>query len=96
MADLEEPPSNRLRKIIFDPMCGLTSEEKLKIVGKLSGKAKKVDKDDLYQSMLDINDMGKKITISYLAKLLNCSSRTIHRYMCNELKREKELLNQEL
>jgi transcriptional antiterminator len=96
MADLEEPPSNRLRKIIFNPTCGLTSEQKLKIVGKLSGKTKKVDKDDLYQSMLDINDMGKKITIGYLAKLLNCSSRTIHRYMCNELKREKELLNQEL
>ena len=96
MADLEEPPANRLRKIIFNPMCGLTSEQKLKIVGRLSGKAKKVDKDDLYQSMLDINDMGKKITISYLAKLLNCSSRTIHRHMCNELKREKELLNQEL
>ena len=46
--------------------------------------------------MLDLNDMGKKITIAKIAKLLNCSSRTIHRNMCTELKREKELLNQQL
>ena len=46
--------------------------------------------------MLDLNDMSKKITIVKIAKLLNCSSRTIHRNMCEELKREKELLNQQL
>ena len=45
--------------------------------------------------MLDINDMGKKITINRLASLLNCSARTIHRNMGYELKKEKELLNQE-
>jgi DeoR/GlpR family transcriptional regulator of sugar metabolism len=45
--------------------------------------------------MLDINDMGKKITINRLAGLLNCSARTIHRNMGYELKKEKELLNQE-
>jgi len=39
--------------------------------------------------------MGKKITISRLAGLLNCSTRTIHRNMGYELKKEKELLNQE-
>ena len=31
-----------------------------------------------------------------LFKLLKCTSRTIHRNMCEELKREKELLNQQL
>ena len=46
--------------------------------------------------MLDINDMNKKITIGRIAGLLNCSSRTIHRNMGAELKREKELLNQQL
>jgi transcriptional antiterminator len=46
--------------------------------------------------MLDLNDMGKKITISKIAKLLECSSRTIHRNMGEELKREKELLNKQL
>jgi len=40
--------------------------------------------------------MGKKITIGRLAGLLDCSTRTIHRNMCNELKREKELLNKEI
>ena len=43
-----------------------------------------------------LNDMGKKITISRIAGLLDCSTRTIHRNMCTELKREKELLNQQL
>jgi transcriptional antiterminator len=45
--------------------------------------------------MVDLNDMGKKITIRKIAGLLDCSSRTIHRNMCAELKREKELLNKE-
>ena len=40
--------------------------------------------------------MGKKITIAKIAKLLDCSSRTIHRNMGEELKREKELLNKQL
>jgi transcriptional antiterminator len=46
--------------------------------------------------MLDLNDLGKKITINKIAKLLACSARTIHRNMGTELKREKELLNQQL
>ena len=46
--------------------------------------------------MLDFNDDGNKITINALASLLNCSARTIHRNMSNELKKEKELLNQQL
>ena len=41
-------------------------------------------------------DTAEKITISGIAKLLNCSTRTIHRNMCAELKREKELLNKQL
>ena len=40
------------------------------------------------------NDL--EITIAKLAKEINCSTRTIHRNMCAELKREKELLNQQL
>ena len=46
--------------------------------------------------MLEINNNGDKIIISKLAKLLNCTSRTIHRNMGVELKREKELLNEQL
>ena len=96
MYDLEVPPKNKMRKIIFKEFSGLTAEQKMSIVGQLVGKTKKVNADDIYECMLDLHDMGKKITISNLANLLNCSARTIHRNMGNELKKEKELLNQEL
>ena len=96
MYDLEEPPKNKLRKVIFKHNCRLNKEEKLRIVGELIGRSKKVHADDIYQCMLDLNDMSKKITISRIAGLLDCSSRTIHRNMSEELKREKELLNQQL
>jgi len=96
MIDLEDPPKNKSRKVIFKPYNRLCTEEKLKIVGELVGRSKSIHKDDVYQCMLDINDFGNKITISGIAKLLNCSTRTIHRNMGEELKREKELLNKQL
>ena len=96
MSDLERPPKNRRRKVIFDVNCYLTAEEKLKITGSLVGRKKIVHKDDVYEAMLHINDTGDKITISKLAKHLECSDRTIYRAMGNELKKEKELLNSEL
>ena len=46
--------------------------------------------------MLDLNDAGKKILVTQLALWLECSTRTIHRNMSEELKREKELLNKQL
>ena len=91
-----DPPKNKLRKVIFKPDTTISKEEKLRIVGELIGRSKRIHTDDIYQCMLDINDMGKKITIGRIADLLDCSSRTIHRNMCAELKREKELLNQQL
>ena len=96
MLDLEEPPKNKLRKVIFKPYSRLCIEEKLRIVGELVGRSKSIHPDDVYQCMLEINDFGDKITISGIAKLLNCSTRTIHRNMGEELKREKELLNKQL
>jgi len=96
MCDLEKPPKNKLRKIIFNEFTGLTTEEKLRIVGRIVGRSKRIHEDDIYQCMLDIHDLGKKITISGLAKSLECTPRTIHRNMSNELKKEKELLNKEL
>jgi transcriptional antiterminator len=56
----------------------------------------KIQPDDIYECMIDMHDMGKKITIGRIAGLLNVSSRTIHRHMCEDLKKEKELLNQQL
>ena len=96
MMELDEPPKNKLRKVIFKPFNRMTKEEKLRIVGELIGRSKRIHTDDIYECMIDLNDLGKKITISRIAGLLNCSSRTIHRNMCTELKREKELLNQQL
>jgi len=96
MLDLEQPPKNKMRKVIFKYGNMLTKEEKLKIVGELIGRSKRIHSDDIYQCMLDMYDMGNKITINKLAGLLDCSSRTIQRNMCAELKREKELLNKQL
>ena len=96
MLDLDEPPKNKLRKVIFKYGSGLSKEEKLRIVGELIGRSKRVHEDDIYQCMLDIHDLNKKINIKQLSLLLDCSTRTIHRNMSEELKREKELLNKQL
>ncbi len=95
MYDLEKPPKNRLRKVVFKDYNMLTVAEKLSIVGKLIGKSKLSDAE-IYDAMLLINDNNEKITINRLAKLLKCSARTIYRNMSNELKKEKELLNKQL
>ena len=90
-----DPPANKLRKVVFKPYSGLDLSGKLKIVGQLIGRSS-IDKEMIYQTMLDLNDLGNKITISRIAGLLNCSTRTIHRHMCDTLKQEKQILNEEL
>ena len=95
MLDLEEPPKNKLRKVIFKWNNGLCTEEKLRVVGELVGRSKKIHQDDIYQCMLDINDWGKKITIGRIAGLLDCSTRTIHRNMNVALRREVKLFNKQ-
>jgi len=94
--DLDKPPRNKLRKIIFKPDCGLDKTEKLRIVGKLIGRLRGVQKEDLYEAMIQTNYEGDKIIISKLAKMLNVTPRTIHRHMCDELKKEKEILNEQI
>ena len=96
MLDLDEPPKNKLRKVIFKYGNKLSKEEKLRVVGELIGRSKRIHEDDIYQCMLDLHDAGKKIVITQLALWLECSARTIHRNMSTELKREKELLNKQL
>tara|TARA_R110000744_G_scaffold120439_1_gene224431 strand:+ start:79 stop:600 length:522 start_codon:yes stop_codon:yes gene_type:complete len=96
MLDLDTPPKNKLRKVIFKQSSGLTKEEKLSIVGVLVGRARKFSKDDIYDVMLLLHHEGWKITIARLAKGLDCTPRTVHRNMCDELKKEKELLNKQL
>ena len=95
MQDLEQPPKNKTRKIIFKYQCKLSLSEKLSIVGQMIGKTKRVTEEDIYDMMLYVNENKEKITITKLAKLLSCTTRTIHRNITKELKDEKELLNQQ-
>lgn len=92
--DKDDPPRNRARKVIFKDTCGLTTQEKLSIVGSLIGRGKTITPELIYDAMLHVNDNGEKITFSKLAKILNCSTRTIHRNINDELKTEKDILNQ--
>ena len=95
MLDLEEPPKNKLRKVVFKMISPLTTEDKLKIVGNLVGRSKRIHPDDIYQCMLDLHDAGKKIVVTQLALWLECSTRTIHRNLDVALRREIKLLNQQ-
>jgi len=96
LIDLEEPPRNKLRKVIFKDGTGLATVEKLKIVGSLIGRSKILSEDDIYDCMIHINEMNQKITISKISKLLKCSSRTVYRTIGDELKIEKDLLNEKI
>ena len=95
LMDLEIPPPNKLRKVIFNDFTGLETRQKLSIVGKLVGKSK-ISSNEVYDAMILINHANRKITVANIAKSLGCSTRTIYRHMTNELKKEKELLNQQL
>jgi hypothetical protein len=95
LMELDTPPPNKLRKVIFKDFTGLDMRQKLSIVGKLVGRSK-ISESEIYDAMLLINDSQIKITASRLADALKCSTRTIYRNMSNELKKEKELLNQQI
>ena len=95
LLDLDKPPTNKLRKIIFKFNCGLTKQQKLSIVGKLIGRMNGIKSTDIYEAMLQTNYEGDKIIISGLAKILNVTPRTIYRHMNDELKQEKIKLNEE-
>ena len=96
MMDLDQPPKNKLRKVIFKDNTGLTKSEKLSIVGKLIGRGSKATPEDIYETMLLLHDDDKKITIAAIAKVLNVSTRTVYRNMTHELTKEKELLNEKV
>ena len=96
MLDLENPPKNKLRKVIFKMNSGLCVEEKLRVVGESIGRSKRIHQDDIYECILSIHELNKKITITQLALWLECSTRTIHRNLDVTLRREIKLLNQQL
>ena len=90
------PPVNKIRKVIFKDYSMLTISEKLSIVGRLIGRSSRIDEEAIYQCMLDINELGKRICVSRIAGLLDVSSRTIYRHINNELKQEIKILNEEI
>jgi len=90
-----EAPVNKIRKIIFKDYSGLTPNEKMSIVGKLVGRSSRVDEEAIYQCMLDLNHDGESITWSRIARLLDCSTRTVQRKLTQQLKDEKQTLNME-
>ena len=92
--DLDTPPKNRQRKIVFKDSSGLSVTEKLKIVGRIIGGAKGIKQDDIYEAMLYIHEQ-ELITIPKIAKALKCTTRTVYRKLNKELKEEKQLLNKQ-
>jgi hypothetical protein len=94
--DIERPPKNRLRKVIFKDGTGLSVSDKLKITGQLIGRNKNASESDIYEIMLYLHDKGEKITIKKISEALKVTTRTIYRNLTDELKKEKDQLNEEL
>ena len=92
--DLEQPPKNKLRKIVFKDGCGLDVKQKLSIVGQIIGRGKAITKENIYEAMIWVyHETPGLITINKIAKVLGCTPRTIHRNMGEELRQEKQELN---
>ena len=91
-----DPPANKLRKVVFNMYSGLDLSQKLSIVGKLIGRSSRIDEESIYQCMLDLNHDAKKITWGRVAGLLDCSTRTIYRNLSKQVKKEKQILNEEI
>ena len=91
-----DAPKNKMRKVIFRDNSGLNTKQKQQIIGKLIGRQKKAQPEDIYEAMLTINDNKEKITIKKIATIVNVSTRTIYRNITNGLVKEKKLLNEEI
>ena len=94
--EIDKPPVNRRRKVVFNQQTKLTTNEKLRIVGQLIGRSSIIKQEDIYQCMLNLHESNKKIIWVEVAKLLNCSVRTIYRNLNKELKIEKINLNEKI
>jgi predicted transcriptional regulator YheO len=94
--DLSVAPNNRARKVIFKDGTGLSTSDKLKITGSLIGRNKNASASDIYEIMLYLHEQGEKITIKKIAESLKVTPRTIYRNITDELKKEKDLLNETL
>lgn len=95
-SDLEKPPQNAPRKIVFKEFNGLTAKQKQIISGKYARLGVGVTSEDIYEEMLKMNQERIKITIIGLATNLKCTKRTIHRNLNEILRDEKKELNNNL
>ncbi len=91
--DLEKPPANNLRRVIFRDNHGLTLSEQRKIAGKYGNLGKGISPGELYEEMIRLNHQNTKISIKNLAENLNCTTRTVHRNLNDVLREEKKNLN---
>ena len=94
--DLDKPPQNTSRKIIFKEYHGLTKQEQARISGKYAKLGTGIGPEDIYEEMLKLNEDKIKITINILANNLKCTKRTIHRNLDDTLRVEKTELNNKL
>jgi len=93
---LDDEPRSKPRKIIFYSDCKLSVSEKLSLVGQHAGKGKRITEEVIYEAMVMIHyDYNELITVSKLAKMLKCTTRTIFRNMSERLNEEKNILNEE-
>lgn len=93
---LDDEPNSKARKIIFYSNCRLSVSEKLSLVGQHAGKGKRITEEVIYEAMIMIHyDYNELITVSKLAKMLKCTTRTIFRNMSEQLNEEKNILNEE-
>lgn len=95
-SDLEKPPQNALRKIVFNEFHGLTTKQRQQISGKYARLGNGISPEDIYDEMLKMNQERIKITIIGLATNLKCTKRTIHRNLNETLRDEKKELNKSL
>ena len=70
LLDLDKPPKNKLRKIIFKFNGGLSKQQKLRIVGKLIGRMKGIKSRDIDEAMLQTNYEGDRKKISKRENML--------------------------
>lgn len=91
--DVDRPPSNKLRKVIFKPFCGLSRSEKMSIVGKIMGRTTKVTQKSIFSAMDVIHCRGDKITLGSIAKELSCSTKSVQRNVNDDFNGRKREMN---
>lgn len=94
--DTHDAPPNVRRKVIFKVGCSLEAHEKKLIIGQLTGRIGRLKGKDVSSHMMYIHHMGRKITITELSKLMNCSRVSVYSIMDDDLNSTMKTLNESL